>query len=122
MGPHDAVRQLVQWTGAQIEELAHNREDTRCCGMGGMVAFTSPELAGTITKQRVAEASRDLLTYCATCQSSLAARKPTLHILDLLFNPNWKEDKDLPPNKPPVKKQNQISLKVQLLEKYGDEV
>jgi len=90
--------------------------------MGGMVAFTSPELAGTITKRRVEEASHDLLTYCATCQGSLSGQKSTLHILDLIFNPNWREDKDLPPNKPPVKKENQISVKNQLLEKYSDEV
>jgi len=121
-GPHDYVRQLIKWTGAQIEEMEHNREDTRCCGMGGMVAFTSPELAGTITKRRVAEASHDLLTYCATCQGALSGQKPTLHILDLIFNPNWREDKDLPPNKPPVKKENQITLKKQLQEKYSEEV
>ncbi|MBW2143637.1 MAG: FAD-dependent oxidoreductase [Deltaproteobacteria bacterium] len=121
-GPHDYVRQLIKWTGAEIEEMEHNREDTRCCGMGGMVAFTSPELAGTITKKRVEEASHDLLTYCATCQGALSAQKTTLHLLDLIFNPNWREDKDLPPNKPPVKKENQISLKKQLMEKYSDDV
>jgi Fe-S oxidoreductase len=121
-GPHDYVRQLIKWTGAEIEEMAHIREDTRCCGMGGMVAFTSPELAGTITKKRVEEASHDLLTYCATCQGALSAQKTTLHVLDLIFNPNWREDKDLPPNKPPVKKENQISVKKQLLEKYSDDL
>jgi NADPH-dependent glutamate synthase beta subunit-like oxidoreductase/Fe-S oxidoreductase len=121
-GPHDNVRQLIKWTGAEIEEMEHNREDTRCCGMGGMVAFTSPELAGKITKGRVEEASHDLLTYCATCQGALSAQKSTLHILDLIFNPNWREDKDLPSNKPPVKKENQISLKKQLQGEYSDDV
>jgi len=121
-GPHDYVRQLVKWTGAEIEEMAHIREDTRCCGMGGMVAFTSPELAGVITKKRVEEANHDLLTYCATCQGALSAQKSTLHVLDLIFNPNWREDKDLPPNKPPVKKENQISLKKQLQEKYSEDL
>ena len=119
---HDTARKLVKYTGAQIEELEHIREDTRCCGMGGMIAFTSPELAGTLTKRRVAEASLDLITYCATCQGSLAAQKPTIHILDLIFNPNWREDKALPPNKPPVKKENQLALKKHLKDKYSDEV
>ncbi len=121
-GPHDSVRKIVEWTGAQIEEMEHIREDTRCCGMGGMVAFTSPELAGTVTKRRVLEASHDLLTYCATCQGALSGQKPTLHLLDLVFNPNWRKDKELPPNKPPVKRENQIFLKKDLMEKYSDEL
>ncbi len=121
-GPHDNVRTLIKYTGARIEELEHIREDTRCCGMGGMIAFTSPALAGTITKQRVTEATQDLLTYCATCQSSLSGQKPTLHILDLIFNPDWREDKDLPPNKPPVKKENQRMLKKMLVERYSEDL
>jgi len=119
---HDNVRTLIKYTGARIEELAHIKEDTRCCGMGGMIAFTSPELAGTITKRRVAETTRDLLTYCASCQASLSSQKPTLHVLDLIFNPNWREDKDLPPNKPPVHKENQKTLKKTLEGRYAEEL
>ncbi len=121
--PHaqDNVRTLVKYTGARIEELAHKREDTRCCGMGGMIAFTSPELAGTLSKRRVAETTQDLLTYCATCQGSFAGQKPTLHILDILFNPNWRQDKNLPPNKPLVNKENQRSLKKMLEERYSED-
>ncbi len=121
-GPHDNVRSLVKYTGARIEELAHTGVDTRCCGMGGMIAYTSPELAGTIAKQRVAETTQDLLTYCATCQGSLSGQKPTLHILDLIFNPNWRKDKDLPPNKPPVNKENQKALKKMLEERYSEDL
>ena len=87
-----------------------------------MIAFTSPEPAGTLAKQRVAEASLDLITYCATCQGSLAAQKPALHMLDLVFNPRWGEDKDLPPEKPPVQKENQLALKKVLQERYGNEI
>jgi Fe-S oxidoreductase len=120
--PHGTVRMLVEYTGAKIEELAHIREDTRCCGMGGMVAFTSPELSATITKRRVEEAPHDLLTYCATCQGSLSTQKSTLHILDLIFNPNWREDKDLPPNTPPVKRDNQKTLWRTLQDTYSEDL
>jgi Fe-S oxidoreductase len=119
---HDSVRTLVKYTGAKIEELAHIREDTRCCGTGGMVAYTSPELSGTLAKRRVAGASHDLLTYCASCQRSLSGQKPTLHILDLIFNPNWREDRDLPPNTPTVKRENQKTLWQTLQDTYKDDL
>jgi Fe-S oxidoreductase len=93
-------------------------EDTRCCGVGGMVAYTSPELSRTIASRRVAGASHELLTYCASCLRSLSGQKPTLHILDLIFNPNWREDKELPPNKPPVKRENQKTLRQTLQDTY----
>ena len=85
--PMIIMRTLLKYTRAKLKELAHIREDTRCCGMGGMVGFTSPELAGTLTKRRVTEAHHDFLTYCAASQGSLAAQKPALHILDLFLIP-----------------------------------
>ncbi len=34
------------------------------------------------------------MTYCAGCRTTLAsAKKPTLHLLDLFFNPSWPADK-----------------------------
>jgi Fe-S oxidoreductase len=119
---HDNVRSLIKLTGAEIEELSHIREDTRCCGVGGMVPYTSPELAQTITKQRAAEATQDLLTYCASCQVALSAQKPTLHILDLIFNPKWREDRGLPPNTPPAKRESQKTLRQTLQDIYRDDL
>ena len=90
--------------------------------MGGMVPYTSLELARAMTTQRAAEATQDLLTYCASCQGALSAQKPTLHILDLIFNPNWREDKGLPPDKPPVKRENQKTLRQTLQHIYRDDL
>lgn len=118
----DCIRNLAEWNGAQIHEMEFSRQDTHCCGMGGMIAYANPGLAGKITKKRIDETPFDLLTYCATCRESLAVHKPTLHILDLLFNPNWQEDWAKPPNKPQVKKENQIILKRSLQKKYMDQL
>jgi Fe-S oxidoreductase len=95
---HAAVRRLVADLGHRVEEMAHNRERSICCGSGGMVPAVAPEMAKKMTDFRLSEASRDLVTYCASCRARLAkAGRPTLHVLDLLFNPAWQQTKTQPP-------------------------
>ena len=95
---HDAVRRLVSDLGHSVEEMAHNRERSICCGSGGMVPAVAPELAKKMTDFRLSEATRDLVTYCASCRARLAkAGHPTLHVLDLPFNPAWQQTKTQPP-------------------------
>jgi NADPH-dependent glutamate synthase beta subunit-like oxidoreductase len=95
---HDAVRRLVRDLGHSIEEMAHNRERSICCGSGGMVPAVAPELAQKMTDFRLSEATRDLVTYCASCRARLAKTgHPTLHVLDLPFNPVWQQTKTQPP-------------------------
>ncbi|MCK9375162.1 MAG: FAD-dependent oxidoreductase [Syntrophobacterales bacterium] len=95
---HAAVRQLVKDLGHTIEEMEHNRERSICCGSGGMVPAVAPELAKRMTDFCLSEATRDLVTYCASCRARLSkAGHPTLHVLDLPFNPNWPQTKTAPP-------------------------
>ena len=95
---HDAVRRLVTDLGHSFEEMAHNRERSICCGSGGMVPAVAPELAKRMTDFRLSEATHDLVTYCASCRARLAkAGHPTLHVLDLPFNPAWQQTKTQPP-------------------------
>jgi len=95
---HDAVRRLVADLGYEVEEMAHNRERSICCGSGGMVPAVAPEMAKKMTDFRLSEAIRDLVTYCASCRARLAkAGHPTLHVLDLPFNPAWQQTKTQPP-------------------------
>jgi NADPH-dependent glutamate synthase beta subunit-like oxidoreductase/Fe-S oxidoreductase len=95
---HAAVRRLVTDLGYGVEEMAHNRERSICCGSGGMVAAVAPDLAKKMTDFRLSEATRDLVTYCASCRARLSkAGHPTLHVLDLPFNPAWQQTKTQPP-------------------------
>ncbi|MFA5111592.1 MAG: FAD-dependent oxidoreductase [Desulfobaccales bacterium] len=95
---HAAVRQLVTALGHGIEEMEHNRERSICCGSGGMVPTVAPELAKKMTDFRLSEATHDLVTYCASCRARLSkAGHPTLHVLDLPFNPKWAQTKTAPP-------------------------
>ncbi|MHB9074767.1 MAG: FAD-dependent oxidoreductase [Desulfobaccales bacterium] len=95
---HDAVRAVVMNLGYNVEEMAHNRQRSICCGSGGMVPAVAPELAKQMTDFRLSEATHDLVTYCASCRARLSkAGHPTLHVLDLPFNPAWQQTKNQPP-------------------------
>ena len=113
------VRRIIKAAGHQVEELQYSGEMTRCCGMGGLIAPLDMFRLLSLGKLRVSESHRDMLTYCATCRENLAIHKPSLHVLDLLFNPNWKEDKAKRPNKPAVKTENQKQFRAQVLNKIG---
>jgi Fe-S oxidoreductase len=113
----DSVRTLVSRMGHRIEEVEYSRDKTRCCGAGGNIAFADFSLARSVTKRRAEEAPFDILTYCATCRETLAREKPTIHILDLIFNPNWGKDRLNPPHKLSVIRGNQLLLKSQLEER-----
>jgi len=80
-----AVRNLIQARGLAITEMKNHAETTICCGEGGCVMATDPELAQSWRRQRVHQ-SNDLpvVTYCAGCVEYLSTAMPTLHVLDLL--------------------------------------
>lgn len=115
----DSARELIKLSGHQLVELRYSRELTRCCGMGGLILPLNPLRVFSLTKERVAEARGDMLAYCAACREALAIHKPTLHVLDLLFNPDWENAMRKPPNKPSVRKDNQSRLKSLLVARMG---
>ena len=110
----DSVRSLVSRMGYRIEEMEYSRDKTHCCGAGGAIACADFDLAISVTNKRAAAAPFDILTYCATCRETLAREKPAIHILDLIFNPDWEKDRLKPPNRASIRRENQSLLKSQL--------
>ncbi len=95
------MRSLIHGLGYDIDEMPHSRERTRCCGSGGMAWYADPKLLTQVIHSRAHETPHDIVTYCAGCRTTLAsARKPTLHLLDLFFNPSWPTDKSKSPTGP----------------------
>jgi NADPH-dependent glutamate synthase beta subunit-like oxidoreductase len=117
----DSVRTLLNMMGYRIEEMEHTRESTICCGIGGMVPYIDIGLAFKAAKRRAEEAHFDLITYCATCREQFAnpeaAGKPCLHVLDLVFNPDWEQARLSSPNIGATKRENQAKLKTLIQEK-----
>lgn len=111
----DSVRSLVNQMGYQMEEMEYSRDKTRCCGMGGMVSYANLKLSNRMVKRRVEEAKYDILTYCASCREAFAFfGKPSLHILDLIFNPDWDKGRRNPAKLRRELRENQALLKSQL--------
>ena len=114
----NSVRALISGMGHRIEEMEYSKDKTRCCGAGSFISFADSDLAKNVTKRRADEAPFDILTYCATCRETLAQEKPTIHILDLIFNPDWENDRLKPPNKALAIRTNQSLLKSKLQVEY----
>lgn len=85
---HDDVRNILKSMGIKVVEFDKNRENSECCGSGGMLRVTNPSLALEQTKKRANEAKTDtVISYCESCcESMMIANKNTLHILDFMFN------------------------------------
>jgi Fe-S oxidoreductase len=93
---HASVREILSRLGIEIEELKYSRNETLCCGSGGMLGVTNKKLALKHMKKRAdqAEASH-FVTYCEECVQSLKrGGKQAVHILDLLFNEDIYVNKD----------------------------
>jgi len=73
--PRRALAQL-----AEVRELAWNKQDTECCGGGGLLPKTMPQIADQMSKRRLAEVQATgggmVVTSCATCAFMLKRNAP----------------------------------------------
>lgn len=107
----DNVRSLISKVGYNIGEHTHTRENTHCCGMGGMVFLANPDIGAAKAERTIRESPHDLITYCATCRDIFAGQgKKCIHLLDLLFNKNPAEQAAKAPNTPEVATNNLKAL------------
>lgn len=94
LGVYNPPRQLLQSIpGTEIIEFPYNRNYTECCGGGGALPRTFPDLAEQITHRRLIAASESKATYlvsaCPNCKlhfSKTQAKKSAtaLVILDIM--------------------------------------
>ena len=85
---HAAIRRIAAEKSLKIIEMKHHGPKTLCCGEGGSVGCVNSDFAKGWEGQRKEEAGGiGILTYCAGCVNFLESVKPTMHVLDLLFDP-----------------------------------
>lgn len=91
---HENVRWVLEELGYKYEEMQNNRENTRCCGVGGMVCSSNPELYKKLYTRRANDCTQDnVLTYCGSCRVTMeTAGKDSLHILNLLHEGTYTKD------------------------------
>lgn len=85
---HNDVRKILDSLGVKYKEFEKNRENSQCCGSGGMVRVTNYKISNTQTNKRANDAKTDaIISYCESCcESMLMANKKSLHVLDFIFN------------------------------------
>ncbi|HEY8910911.1 MAG TPA: heterodisulfide reductase-related iron-sulfur binding cluster [Desulfosporosinus sp.] len=112
----DAVRHILTRLGYDVEELPYNKEQTKCCGFGGLTSFANPELGKKIVEDRISESATDYVAYCAMCRDNFAAKgKRTFHLLDLIFGTNLEEAAIRPRVGFSYRHENRAKLKRKLL-------
>lgn len=87
---HDSVRHILKELAVDFAEFKFNRQKTLCCGAGGMLNITNPQAALSWMQKRAAQTEAEtIVTYCQECVVSLQkGGKKSLHLLDLVFNPD----------------------------------
>lgn len=85
----DGIRWILDELGYKYVESEYSRENTRCCGMGGMVMPANPDVAKRVIQKRVDTLPTDkVVVYCAGCRSAmLKGDVDAWHILDLVYGP-----------------------------------
>ena len=90
---HENIRWILSELGYKYEEMNNIKGNTRCCGVGGLVCNSRPELYKKIYTRRANDCTQDsVISYCGSCRGTLeAAGKDSLHILDLIFGDSYSE-------------------------------
>lgn len=93
MGVYDSPRDILnKIPGIELSEMERNRENAWCCGGGGGVLASFPELAAFAADERIKEATTNgaeaLVTACPACERNLRASavrtKAKLDIFDVV--------------------------------------
>lgn len=88
---HHDVRTLLAQIALPYEEFKQNREQTLCCGSGGMLELTNSALAHEQMRTRAHQTEcESIVSYCQSCAESMnKGGKNGVHLLDLIFNPTF---------------------------------
>ncbi|MEG6616171.1 FAD-dependent oxidoreductase [Peptococcaceae bacterium 1198_IL3148] len=117
---HQSVRNLAEKLGCEIEELAYNREQTKCCGYGGLMYASNPPLTNKVIDSCINESNSDYLTYCAMCRDFFISQgKKTYHLLDLIYPENIDDNNEAVDYS--MRRENRTLLKQKLLAIYWGE-
>jgi glycolate oxidase len=74
-GVIDAPRQIIEALGLELVEMKNSKNQSRCCGGGGGIITSAPDLSGRLAQTRLEQAAATgaeaLVTVCPTCELTL---------------------------------------------------
>ena len=123
-GIHESIRNIAKSLNYKIEEPQFTKENTKCCGYGGLVYFANKEFSKEVTEDRIKDSENDFLAYCAMCRDLFVLRgKKTYHILDLIYGNGKDEISDMKVPTLSERRANRFKLKKELLKNlWGEEM
>jgi len=76
LGIYEAPRDILSFLGVEMVEMERNREDSYCCGAGGIVTSQAfPDFSSWVAMQRIREFRQTgadlLITSCPYCKDTL---------------------------------------------------
>lgn len=112
-----AVRRLAEKLGCRIVEGEYSGDHAPCCGYGGLVMYSNPEVAHEMAGSCLETSGAPYLSYCMACRDRLAREgRESRHILELVYGGGAGSPPDIS-----EKRYNRLSLKKRLLEDFWGE-
>ncbi|MGL5085753.1 MAG: FAD-dependent oxidoreductase [Clostridium sp.] len=92
---HESVRWILDELGYKYKQIEREGKNTRCCGVGGMVCSSNPELYERVYKRRASDFNSDhIISYCGSCRGTMeAAGKDSIHMLNLIHEGTYTSEK-----------------------------
>ena len=111
------VRAFIEALGCRIEKIPFEGDVSPCCGYGGLVKYTNPEVAGKKARFAAGRSEQKLVTYCMACRDQFSrAGVDTCHILELAYGVEPQPVPDLS-----ARRANRLKLKQKLLSELWKE-
>lgn len=109
------IRKIVSLAGYESIELSKNKEHAQCCGYGGLVYATNPQLVEDVISINSQQETCQFVTYCTNCMDTFRVKqKDARFVFDLVFEIEPQQQvPDLT-----GRRQNRMNLKHHLLRKY----
>jgi ferredoxin len=83
----EAARDMSRRSGATLEPIGRQDDESRCCSWGGHISIANPSFAHGMIKSRIEQCYVPYIAYCSNCRDIFAyAQKPCVHLLDILFD------------------------------------
>ncbi|MBU3199257.1 FAD-dependent oxidoreductase [Clostridium estertheticum] len=121
-GIQESIRNIAKRLHYEIEEPEFTKENTKCCGYGGLVYYTNKEFSREVTQDRIKDSDKDFLAYCAMCRDLFVLKgKKTYHILDLIYGSGKEEISDMKVPTLSERRANRFKLKKELLDNLWGE-
>lgn len=88
LGIEKEPREVLRNTGIVLKEAYFNKKDTKCCGHGGQLSRTNPDIAEKIAENRIkelAEVAKCIVTACPSCKTAFENCKEVYDLSEVVL-------------------------------------